>query len=122
MLEICGGGGIFCSTYFFLILHMKTTVKFLYSTLVAAAAMTSTAWAEGTEIEISSVNEIKSALSELNAANGGTVDFGEIAYEYKDVLSNDADMATINNAGSYTITGGCGALLNYELEINPSTS
>ena len=28
---------------------MKTTVKFLYSTLVAAAAMTSTAWAEGTE-------------------------------------------------------------------------
>ena len=99
---------------------MNKTSKFLFSTLVAAAAMTSTAWAEGTETEISSVDEIKSALSALNAANGGTIDFGEIVYEYRDVLSNDADMATITNAGSYTITGGCGALLNYELEINPS--
>ena len=30
---------------------MNTTVKFLFSTLVAAAAMTSTAWAEGTTID-----------------------------------------------------------------------
>ncbi len=61
---------------FFLMLHMKTTVKFLFSTLVAAAAMTSTAWAEGTipsdvEMETFRVNSSEEYKSALDAASDG---------------------------------------------------
>ena len=103
---------------------MKTTntvsgiSKFLFSTLVAAAAMTSTAWAEGTTVTVSSADEINGAINALNT--GGTLDLGEVAYEYKATLTSDDDMATIDGAGTYTIKGGKGALLNYELEVNPN--
>ena len=63
--------------------------------------------------------DVKGALNKANEIGGATIDLGNESYVYSDSLSSDADMAVIDKAGTYTITGGNGVLVNYELEINP---
>ena len=85
---------------------MKTTVKFLYSTLVAAAAMTSTAWAEGTTLIVDSSGaentfaSVRDALTEANNLGGATINI--VSAENDGITDGFA----LTNAGAYTITGG----------------
>ena len=69
---------------------------------------------------VTSHETVKEALVYANSISGGTIDLLETAYEYAAPQTNDADMVTITNPGTYTITGGAGALLNYEVEVNPN--
>ena len=92
---------------------MNTTVKFLFSTLVAAAAMTSTAWAEGTPtLTVNSNGEpsdtvlttVKDALTKANELGGANIDIVSAGND-----SQGSEFA-LTNAGTYTVTGGNGEI------------
>ena len=90
--------------------------KFLFSTLVAAAAMTSTAFAEGTTLYVDSSSEsntettfkdITSAIKKAESiANGGnvTINLGGEAFSGNEKGPANAELFQTN--GTYTFTGG----------------
>ncbi len=73
----------------------------------------------GAIVGINAFDHFKKALACVEELGGGTISLMEGAYVYAPTLESDAHMATITEAGAYTITGGAGYLLNYELEVNP---
>ena len=92
---------------------MNKTTRFFFSTLVAAAAMTSTAFAEGTTLYVDSSitenteNTYKTAKDALDAANdlaGATINLNGMT-----VADSQNSEFGLTNAGTYVITGGNGA-------------
>ena len=68
---------------------MKTTVKFLFSTLVAAAAMTSTAWAEGTTVAKADNVEYSSFQEAVTSVKAGEI---KIVADTSEVLTTDLEL------------------------------
>ncbi len=62
---------------------------------------------------------VKEALNEANENGGGTIDLSSETYVEAEMLTEDTNMVALTNTGTYTITGGDGVLLNYEVEVNP---
>ena len=67
---------------------------------------------------INAFDNFKSALSVAQDNAGGTISFDTMGYTYAAPQTDDAYAATISVPGTYVLTDGNGALLNYELEVN----
>ncbi len=113
---------------FFLMLHMKTTVKFLFSTLVAAAAMTSTAWAEGTagkiaigEVEYDSFQEVIDVVTSSESISSVKLqgDITEVLASDKEFIINGDLTITADSASKISLSNSG---TNYDLILNGNSS
>ena len=73
----------------------------------------------GNVVGINAFSSFREAVGAAVKLGGATIDLTDEKYVYADALNSDANMLVIDKAGTYTITGGEGLLVNYELEINP---
>lgn len=113
---------------FFLMLHMKTTVKFLFSTLVAAAAMTSTAWAEGTagkiaigEVEYDSFQEVIDVVTSSESISSVKLqgDITEVLASDKEFIINGDLTITADSASKISLSNSG---TSYDLVLNGNSS
>ncbi len=73
---------------------------------------------KGYVIGFNAFSTVKEAFAMAQSVGGATIDLGTEGYEYARALG-DGNEIPLTSAGTYTITGGNGVLLNYEVEVNP---